>query len=108
MQGSTIQTSDNGIFAPVAATMKVDFLCDGKGSAWILHDKPLPDILHYIEFDSEAETLTLVMRSGRIQDLGLKVPSMFKTDLEKASTVTVMYLVAGEIQDFAMPPLFTR
>lgn len=86
----------------------VDFLFNKKGEALILHSKPLPEILKWIEYDADTETLTLVMRSGHIQDLGLPVPRKKALPLLDGRDVTVLYLQSGKIADFTIVPLVAR
>lgn len=104
--------SKSGTVTSAAATlemdMRVDFLFNRTGGAWLLHDKPLPDILKWIEYDSEKETIILVTRSSRIGGLGLRIPVEKKIYLDRAMEVTALLMHDGFVKDFAIVPMVTR
>ena len=87
--------------------MKVDFLFNRTGGAWLLHDKPLPDVLKWIEYDSEKEMIVLVTRSGRVDGLGLRIPLEKKIYLERAMEVTALLMHDGFVMDFTVVPMVT-
>ncbi len=87
--------------------MKVDFLFNRTGGAWLLHDKPLPDTLKWIEYDSEKEMVVLVTRSGRLEGLGLRIPIEKKIYLERAMEVTALLMHDGFVTDFTIVPMVT-
>jgi len=101
--------SNLGTASPLSSdiNMRVDFLFNRTGGAWLLHDKPLPDILKWIEYDSEKETIVLVTRSGRLDGLGLRIPVEKKAYLERAMEVTALLMHDGFVKDFAVVPMVT-
>jgi hypothetical protein len=95
--------------APLASMMKVDFLLNKEGGVWLLHDKPLPGILKWVEYDADTERVMLVKRHGGVQDLGLKVPLSMGYSLMGAKEITAMLIDGdGKIVDFAIVPLVAR
>lgn len=104
----SLESVDSPVFPSMSSTMKVDFLYNQDGKAWLLHDRPLPDILKWVEYDSDTENVTLVTRSGKIQDLGLKVPAGQAMYIERAMEITVLLMNGGKIADFAIVPMITR
>ncbi len=98
-------TPDLPVLPPLASCMKVDFLWDDKGGAWILHDKPLSDILKWVDYDPDSGRVTLNTAQGKTQDLGLPVPAAAAGRLKKAEKVTVMLIKDGKISDFTSVPI---
>ena len=96
------------IFPDMAKSMKVDFVFNREGKVWILHDKPLPAILKWVEFDTDFENVTLVTREGKLQHVGLKVPADMAYYIEQAMEITVMLMDNGKVKDFAIVPMITR
>ena len=96
---------DLPVLPPLASCMKVDFLWDDKGGAWILHDKPLADILKWVDYDPDSGRVTLNTAQGKTQDLGLPVPAAAAKGLKKAEKVTVMLMKDGKIKDLTMVPI---
>ncbi len=106
--GREVQNPDLPVHPPASGTMKVDFLFNKDGGAWLLHDKPLPDILKWIEYDADDESVTLVAQNGKVQNLGLKIPADMGAYLHIAMTVTALRMEGDKIADFAVVPLITR
>lgn len=102
------KADDLPVYPDMASTMKVDFVFNREGKVWILHDKPLPSILKWVEFDTDFESVTLVTREGKIQNVGLKVPGDMAYYIEQAMEITVMLMKDGKVEDFAIVPMITR
>lgn len=97
-------SSDISVFPPLGDSMTLDFLWDEKGGAWILHDKPLPEILKWVDYDAERGVVTLNMAHGRSQDLGVAIPAKAAKVLAKTVKITVMYMKDGQVEDLAIVP----
>ncbi len=95
-------------FPPMATQMKVDMLFNKGGGVWIFHDRPLPDILKWIECDAEAGTVTMVMASGKVQELGMKLQGSQGAYLSAACEARVMLAANGQVTDLAIVPVITR
>ena len=93
------------VFPPLAGYMKVDLMVNSRGSVWILHEKPLSDIVRWAEYDFGAGTITLAMQTGKIQPLGVKVPKTMAGPLRDATHVSVMLMQDLKIVDFTLVPL---
>jgi hypothetical protein len=96
------------VFRPLAATMNVDLVMNPDSKVWILHDKPFPDILMWVEYDIDAATLTLVYRNGKIQDLGIKIHAPMRKYLRSARQLFTMRLEGEQIVDTYIRPLLVR
>lgn len=108
-KGVKSAAKSDSVLTPLAQQMHVDFLCNEKGSAWLLHSKPLPALLKWIEYDFEDEAVTLVFRQGQVMQLGLSIPDGMKKDLTGAKEATVMFVKEnGEIGDFIFVPVIVQ
>lgn len=96
------------VFRPLAATMNVDLVMNPDSKVWILHDKPFPDILMWVEYDIDAATLTLVYRNGKIQELGMKIHAPMRKYLRSARQLFTMRLEGEQIVDTYIRPLLVR
>lgn len=96
---------DSPLFPPLASYMRVEFLANLEGGVWVLHDKPLPDILKWVDYDVDAGTVTLAMQTGKTQPLGLGVPKSMVDRLKKANEISVILVQEKKVQDFALVPL---
>lgn len=97
-------SQESPVLPPLAASMTVDFLWDEDGGAWILHDKPLPEILKWVDYDADRGVVTLNTAKGRTQDLGVAIPAKASKLLAKTVKITVMYMQGGQVQDLAVVP----
>ena len=93
------------VFPPLAGYMKVDLMANSRGSVWIVHEKPLPDLVQWADYDAGAGTITLAMQSGKTQLLGVMVPAALKESLRNATHVSVMLMQDKKIVDFTLAPL---
>ena len=100
---------ENGpLFRPITALMQVDFVFDHKGGAWLLHDKSLPNFIDWAEYDGTLETLTLVTREGKIQDLGTKIPVGAGHYIERAMELTLLQVEGDKIVNSNIIPIVAR
>ena len=96
--------SESPVLPSLASYMKVDFMFNDKG-VWILHDKPLPEILKWVEYDVEKGTVILNTAEGRTQELGLAIPVKAAARLRKSVEISVMLVKNGQIADMTIVPL---
>lgn len=100
----------DGSFSPVwpgtsAAQMKIEVAVNAEGHVLVLHEKPFPDYLEWIEFDAQTGLMTFITAGGKLQELGLTIfPPMTKYVL-KAQNVGVICVRGGEIRDMGLVPL---
>lgn len=99
---------DIPVFKPLAATMNVDLVMNPDSKVWILHDKPFPDILMWVEYDIDVASLTLVYRNGKIQELGMKIHAPMRKYLRSARQLFTMRLEGEQIVDTYVRPLLVR
>lgn len=95
------------VYPDISSRMTLDFVFNEDG-AWLMHGRPLPDVLRWVEYDADTEQVTLVLREGRLQDIGLKVPADHGQKLFQLDKVTVMFMNEGQVEDIALVPLVAR
>lgn len=96
------------VFPALATRMTVDFLFNESGEVWLLHDRPLPARLEWVEYDADMESVTLVTEEGKIQDIGIGMPPGFAFHLLDAVQITALHVEDKKIIDGARVPLVAR
>lgn len=100
--------ADSPVYPSLMSMMKVDLVISPESDVWMAHDKPLPEVLKWIEYDLDLENLILVSVSGKIQDFGMKVPPAMKKYLRKATHIFAIYQAEDHIKDMSRVPLVVR
>lgn len=100
--------ADSPVYPSLMSMMKVDLVISPESDVWMAHDQPLPEVLKWIEYDLDLQTLTLVCVSGKIQDFGMKVPAPMKKYLRKAAHVYAIHQAEDHIKDMSRVPLVVR
>lgn len=85
--------------------MKIDVAVNEDSKIWVIHDKPFPDYLEWVEFDKEAGVLTFVTATGKIQDLGMQIHAPMDDFLAQAGEVCVLMVRDGQVRDMGRVPL---
>jgi hypothetical protein len=88
--------------------MRVDLITNTNSDVVILHDKPLPGILHWMEYDDDLHRATLVMRDGMTVDLGMKIAKKIGECMMDSKKVYTVLTDGKEAQDLYMVPVITR
>ena len=92
-------------YPPLAGQMRVDLLTNAEGGVWILHDKPLPDIVKWVDFDAPTGIMAFAYQDGRTQALGLDIPSPAALKIVPFTEITIMLMHDGLVADFSIIPL---
>jgi len=102
-------TDDNvPVYPDLADQIKVDLVLNEKGRIWVLHDRPFPDVLEWIEFDADTNDLTFVTAKGKIQNLGIVIPRSFRKYIKRANFLNTMQINGDKIEDAGIIPLVSR
>ena len=84
--------------APVLPTLASQCDCqlvvNEDGIAMVAYDKPMPEGIHWIEYDVDLSMLTFVTWSGKIMGLGLKVHAPFRKYLKMAKQIMLIEMSA--------------
>lgn len=72
------------------ARMSPDLLVNAEGQVLLLHEKPMPDPIWWVEYEPETRELMFITTTGQIMPFGLKIHDVVDTFLRYAR---VMYMV---------------
>ncbi len=100
--------TDSPVYPSLMSQMKVDLVLNPESDVWMIYERPLPEVMKWIEYDIEMESLILVSLSGKIQGFGMKVPPAMKKYLRKAKQVYAVRQDDNGIQDMSIVPLVVR
>lgn len=85
--------------------MKVDVAVSADGKVVVLHDRPFPDYLEWVEFDARSGEMTFVTAGGKLQDLGLMIYAPMNKYVSRAMDVCVICIRNHEVRDMGLLPL---
>ena len=107
-EGDLEEKKDIPVHRDLRKEMLAELVVNEKGEIWILHDKQLPGILLWVEFDTIDDSITLCMEDGKIQKLGITVNRQMKKSVMKARKVYTMLTDGKTIQDMYLVPIVVR
>lgn len=84
------------VLQPLMKMAKVDFAVNEEGTVMVLFDQELPEPVHWVENDMDVDKLTFVTWNGKIFDLGMNVPKIFKRYMKNSHAITLIYMDKGE------------
>lgn len=99
---------DAPVLPSMAKTMDLEFVVNENGDVLVLHDKVLPDMISWVEYDMDFDSLTFVTINGKIFGLGYKVHEPFRPYLSKGTEINIVWMDKGAIADIAQVPLVVR
>ncbi|MCB9988207.1 MAG: hypothetical protein H6868_02605 [Rhodospirillales bacterium] len=100
--------ADSPVLKPLVTQMHFDLVVNEQGQAWVLHDKPLPSVLQWVEYDRQESTLTLILQGGKLQNIGMNVEKHIDEYLKDIEQICVAHMKAGTMADFGLVPLLVR
>ncbi len=107
-KSSVMVDSESPIYPSLLSQMKVDLAVSPESDVWMVYEKPLPEVMKWIEYDIDLATLTLVSLSGKIQDFGKKVPTSMQKYMSRATQVYAVHQGDIQIEDMSVVPLVVR
>ncbi len=93
---------------PMADIMDVDVIINEKSQIWVMHDKPFPRRLDWVEYDMDDDSLTFVTKGGKVQDLGMKIQPAIRSLMAKSNNLYTMCVQDGKISNFFMVVIAIR
>ncbi len=99
---------DAPVLSSMAKTMDLQFVVNEKGEVLVLHNRPLPDFISWVEYDMDFDSLTFVTKGGKIFGLGYKIHEPFRPYLSKGKEINIVWMQDGGIADIAQVPLVVR
>lgn len=100
--------SNKSVLPSLASMMTVDMVVNDRGNIWILHDKPLPVVLNWVEYDVDTARLSLISQDGEMIDLGMTIHKPLQKPMSTASEIYIVYMSVEEIKDMYILPLMVR
>jgi hypothetical protein len=88
--------------------MAVDLSLTKDGRGWILHDKPLPAVPEWIDYDADMANLTLVLEDGSTIDFGMPIQAKMRPLLRQAQSLYVVQFTDKEVRDMSLVPVTVR
>ena len=101
-------TVESNTAKTLATMMTVDLMVNERGNIWVLHDKPLPMILNWAEYDADLATLTFVAQDGEALELGMTIHKPLQKPMSLAREIYVVLMSGEEIKDMYILPLTVR
>lgn len=99
---------DTPVLRPLKKAMKIDILVNEKSQVWFCYDRPMPDLVLWIEYDLDIGSLTFVMRGGKVADYGELILPEVRTYLKHADTAYLVHIKDKKIQDMGAVKIVTR
>ena len=96
------------VLSPLATMMRIELIVNDQSGVILLHDKPFPGILHWMEYDSDLNVVTLVLRDGRSIDLGMKIHPDIGECLKDTKLLYTVLTSGKDIQDMFLVPVVIR
>lgn len=88
-----------------AAKMKIDVVVNPEGKVLVLHEKPFPDYLDWIEFDLGTGEMTFITPGGKLHELGMIIHPPMDKYVALAKDVCTICVRENEIRDMGLVPL---
>ncbi len=88
--------ADAPVLPPLATQMGVELVVKDDGSTMLLHDKRMPEPVHWVDYDLDLDTLTFVSWKGKIFNLGMKVQPSFRKYMRKGQSMYIVYMEDGK------------
>ncbi|HEY0900534.1 MAG TPA: hypothetical protein VGD95_00290 [Micavibrio sp.] len=91
-----------------AAQMKIDVTVNAEGHVMVLHDRPFPDYLEWIEFDADRGEMTFVTAEGKMQNLGMIIHAPMNRYVARARNICTVCIREGVVRDLGIVPLLVH
>jgi hypothetical protein len=92
----------------LADIMKIALFIHENGTLWVVHDKPLPERLEWLDFDGDDRKITFIGYGGKPMELGLNVPDEYLEPLLDAEYVMAAHVENDQIINMTIVPVVTR
>lgn len=99
---------DSPILPPAASRMMVDIIINENSDVWILHDKSFTEVVKWAEYDLGDNKLVLVLLSGKMQELGIRIPNEMREYLRYGQKIFLVQMQNKKIADCGQIPLLVR
>lgn len=100
--------TDSPLWPAAAGRMKIDVAVGEDCKVWVVHDKPFPEYLEWIEFDVPSGRMTFITKGGKLQDLGLTIHPPMDSYVAQARDVRTVWVDEKGIRDMGLLTLLVR
>lgn len=100
---------DNPLLSHATSDMLMDIVTNDEGDVYVLHDRPFPEAIGWLEFDEETARLDFISEEGRIRFFGMTVPPAVKGQIMKSELALMLEVgTDGEIRGHHLKSVVTR
>ena len=99
---------DQTVLPSLAETMNVTLVANSEAKLWLIHDRHFTDLVMWAEYDVDASSLTLILRNGRIQPLGITIHPPARKIMRQTRQLFTMLLKDEKVHDSYILPLLVR
>jgi len=100
---------DNPILKHATTEVLIDVMTNDHGDVYVLHDRPFPEAIGWIEYDQETTRLDFISEEGRIRFFGVKVPKHIEPQIIKGEAALMVEITPdGEMKNKAIKSLIVR
>ncbi len=92
--GKFVISPDAPVLPTLASRCECELAVNEDGIAMVLYTAPMPEGIHWVEYDVDLSMLTFVTWSGKIMGLGMKVHAPFRKYLKMAKEIMLVELGA--------------
>ncbi len=85
---------DAPILPTLSSQCESELVVNEDGMAMVIYTKPMPEGIHWIEYDVDLSMLTFVTWSGKVMGLGMKVHAPFRKYLKMAKEIMLVEMGA--------------
>jgi hypothetical protein len=78
---------DAPVLQTLASQCECELVLNEDGMAMVIYTMPLPEGIHWAEYDVDLSMLTLVTWSGKVMGLGMKIHKPFRKYLKMANQI---------------------
>lgn len=99
---------DQTVLPPLAETMNITLVANAESQLWLIHDKHFIDLIMWAEYDIDDSAVSLILRDGRIQPLGLPIYPPARKVMRQSRQLFTMLMQDQKIIDSYILPLLVR
>ncbi len=81
------KAADTPIIPALHTIMNPDLIVNDQGQVVLIHEKPMPDVIWWVDYDPELRQLIFVTVAGQIMPFGLPVPDVVDAFLRFARVI---------------------
>jgi hypothetical protein len=103
-----VQKLPFAVLPSLAESMQVTLVANEQARLWLIHNQSFNDIVAWAEYDADSASMSLIMRDGRVQPLGLPLTEHARKVLRRARQLFTMLVNNETVHDAYVLPLLVR